>query len=66
MDHTQYEFSSVLRFIENTFGVQPMTQRDGQANPLSGAFDFSQKPHLNKLILPYQHCPSYGNSFPKT
>jgi len=66
VDHTQYEFSSVLRFIENTFGVQPMTQRDGQANPLSGAFDFSQKPHLNKLILPYQHCPSYGNSFPKT
>jgi phospholipase C len=56
IDHTLYEFSSVLRLIENTFGVSPMTERDRQADPLSGAFDFSQKPHLKKLILQTRNC----------
>jgi phospholipase C len=66
VDHTTYEFSSVLRFIEDMYGLPAMTQRDKTSDPLSGAFDFSQKPHLKKLILPYQHCSSYGNTFPKT
>jgi len=66
IDHTQYEFSSILRLIEDMFNLPPMTQRDRQADPLSGAFDFSQKPHDGTLILPYRHCPSYGNSFPRT
>ena len=66
VDHTEYEFSSVLRLIENAFGLRSMTQRDRQADPLSGAFDFSQKPHLKRLILPYQHCSGYGNTFPRT
>ena len=56
IDHTQYEFSSVLRLIEDTFKLPAMTERDKQANPLSGAFDFSQKPHLKKLILQDRSC----------
>jgi phospholipase C len=61
-DHT-YEFSSVLKFIEGIFEVDPLTKRDRTADPLSGAFDFSQEPNLEKLILPYRdECP-YGTSF---
>jgi phospholipase C len=56
IDHTQYEFSSVLRFIENTFHVPPMTARDRQADPLSGALDFTQKPNDKKLILHTRNC----------
>ncbi len=62
VDHTTYEFSSVLRFIEDLFGVQPMTERDANANPLAGAFDF-QHPNFDKLLLPLRtDCP-YGTSF---
>ncbi len=61
VDHTVYEFSSVLRFIEEVFGLQPLTERDAQANPLAGAFDF-QHPNFKKLILPLRtDCP-YGTT----
>jgi phospholipase C len=62
VDHHTYEFSSVLRFIEDIFGVNPLTKRDRTSDPLSGAFDFSH-PNFDKLILPYRkNCP-YGTSF---
>ncbi len=38
VDHTQYETVSILRFIENTFGLKPLTSRDEKANDLSNAF----------------------------
>ncbi len=66
IDHTTYEFSSVLRLIEDMFHLPPLTARDRQADPLTGAFDFTKRPHLQTLILPYRgDCP-YGTSFPKT
>jgi phospholipase C len=66
VDHTTYEFSSVLRLIEDMFHLPAMTQRDKQADPLLGAFDFNAKPHLKKLVLPYRtDCP-YGVSLPRT
>jgi phospholipase C len=63
IDHHTYEFSSVLRLIEGIFGLDPLTERDRNADPLSGAFDFSH-PNMHRLILPYRtDCP-YGTSFP--
>jgi phospholipase C len=57
VDHTTYEFSSVLHFIELLHGLPPMTDRDARADPLSGALDF-QHPNFRKLILPYRtDCP---------
>jgi phospholipase C len=57
VDHTTYEFSSVLRFIELLHGLHPLTERDAQADPLSGALDF-EHPNFHKLILPYRtDCP---------
>lgn len=43
VDHTQYETTSILRFIENRWGLQPLATRDASANDLGNAFDFSQK-----------------------
>jgi phospholipase C len=64
IDHHTYEFSSVLRFIEEIFGLPSLTHRDAQADPLTGAFDFSKPPDLRKLILPLrQDCP-YGTEPP--
>lgn len=61
VDSTEYEFSSVLAFIEQLFGLEPMTDRDANANPLLGALDF-ENPRFKKLVLPLrQDCP-YGTS----
>jgi phospholipase C len=66
IDNHTYEFSSVLRFIEEVFGLKPMTDRDAQADPLTGAFDFSSPPRLDPLILPFRtDCP-YGSKPPFT
>jgi phospholipase C len=63
VDKTTYEFSSVLKFIEKLHGLKPLTDRDKQASPLAGAFDFSQPPDLDPLVLKLrQDCP-YGTSF---
>jgi len=65
VDHTDYEFSSVLAFIEKTLGLKPMTERDTRAEPLSGAFDF-RHPNFKPLVLPYRtNCP-YGSDLTKT
>jgi phospholipase C len=57
IDHTTYEFSSVLHLIELLHGLEPMTMRDELADPLSGALDF-EHPDFDKLILPYRtDCP---------
>ncbi|GIU97965.1 MAG: hypothetical protein KatS3mg013_1768 [Actinomycetota bacterium] len=57
IDSTEYEFSSVLRFIEELHGLEPMTDRDARADPLSGAFDFTQEPRLDPLIIePRDDC----------
>jgi phospholipase C len=44
IDHTQYQFESMLKFIEWRFNLQPLTERDLHANNLITAFDFNQKP----------------------
>jgi phospholipase C len=57
IDHTTYEFSSVLAFIERLYDLRPMTKRDAQADPLSGAFDF-RAPRMERLVLPLRNdCP---------
>jgi phospholipase C len=56
IDSTAYEFSSVLAFIERLHGLDPMTERDEQADPLSGAFDFAREPRTEPLILHQRDC----------
>ncbi len=38
------EFSSVLRFIEDNWGLNQLTHRDRDATPMLSAFDFDQEP----------------------
>jgi phospholipase C len=55
ISHTQYEFSSVLRFIEERFSLQPLTSRDNDANDMTDSFDFAQPP-LPPLVLDTRKC----------
>lgn len=40
VDHTLYDTTSILKFIEWRFGLDPLTARDAAANNLLPAFDF--------------------------
>jgi Phosphoesterase family len=42
VDHTIYDTTSILRFIEWRYGLQPLTSLDAAANNLLVAFDFGQ------------------------
>jgi len=44
VDHRTGEFDSMLRFIEDNWGLDPLTSRDAHAPSLANAFDFSQTP----------------------
>jgi len=53
---TQYEFSSVLKFIEERFGLPALGTRDANANDMTDSFNFNQNP-LPPLILKPRQCP---------
>jgi len=44
VDHHLGEFSSILRFIEDNWGLSQLTHRDRDADNMSYDFDFSQTP----------------------
>ncbi len=56
ISHTTYEFSSIVKFIEENFGLPFLTQRDTNANDTTDSFNFNQKP-LPPLSLPLRACP---------
>ncbi len=43
VDHTVADHTSILAMIESLHGLAPLTSRDQAADPLLGAFNFSQK-----------------------
>jgi len=58
VSHTQYEFGSILKFVEQTFGLASLGYTDARATSLGDSFDFSQKPLKFKKI-PAKYPPSY-------
>jgi phospholipase C len=49
VSHTQYEYGSILKFVEQTFGLQPIGPTsqgytDQRATSLANSFDFTQPP----------------------
>jgi phospholipase C len=56
ISHTQYELSSVVKFVEEVFGLPSLGQRDMLANDTTDSFDFTQSPR-SPLILTPRLCP---------
>jgi phospholipase C len=44
VDHTLYDHTSVMRFIEAKFKIPALSARDANALPLDGLFDFTDPP----------------------
>jgi phospholipase C len=50
VDHTQYETASVLKFIEDNWGLSTLGQEDERATSIGEAFDFSMPPRSFQKI----------------
>jgi len=62
VDHTQTDFTSILKFIETVYSLPPLTSRDAAASSMQEAFDFSQAPRT-PLVLP---GPYVADHYPLT
>jgi phospholipase C len=50
VNHTVLDYASALKFIEQNWGLAPLTARDAHANSLSSAFDFASGPRPPVLL----------------
>jgi len=50
VDHTQLDFTSILKFIEENWNLRPLAPRDAAANSIAGAFDFRAGPRPPEYI----------------
>jgi phospholipase C len=44
IDHTQYEFASMMKLVEDKFNLPSLTNRDSNANDMMNSFNFTQTP----------------------
>src|SRR5579883_1490270 len=52
VDHTLYEHSSVLKFVESLHDLPAMTARDAASETMTSAFDFQQAPRSFAEFMP--------------
>jgi phospholipase C len=50
ISHTQYEFGSVLKFVESTFNLGSLGTTDARATSIGDMFNLKQKPRAFKTI----------------
>jgi phospholipase C len=50
VSHTIYEFGSILRFVEDNWGLGRLGTSDVRANSIADSFDFTQAPRAFKVI----------------
>jgi phospholipase C len=52
IEHQQLEFSSIVKFIEEIFGLPFLTARDTNSNDMFDAFDFADAPQPPLPLTP--------------
>jgi phospholipase C len=57
ISHTQYDFSSFLKFVETRFHLPTLTDDDKRANDMLDSFDFAGEPQPT-LFLQEHACPT--------
>jgi phospholipase C len=54
VDHTVYEFGSILRFVEETWNLGTLGKNDARSTSIGNAFDFTTAPRkFKKIPAPY-------------
>ncbi|MGA8535545.1 MAG: alkaline phosphatase family protein [Candidatus Tumulicola sp.] len=65
ISHTQYEFGSILKFVEGNWGLGSLGATDARATSIADMFDFSKSPRAFVPIQaePWKAC-SHGDAAP--
>jgi phospholipase C len=50
VEHTQYEFGSILKYIEDNWDLGSLGTTDQRATSIGNVFNYSQKPRKFKVI----------------
>jgi phospholipase C len=58
IDSTELDFTSILRFIEDNWDLEPLAQRDARANSIATALDFSQSPR-QPFFISFSRAEAY-------
>jgi phospholipase C len=58
VSHVHYEHGTILKFVEETFGLATLAAADKRANPPDDAFDFNQPPRKFETV-PSDHDINY-------
>jgi phospholipase C len=61
IEHNILEFSSVLKFIEDRFDLDRLTERDEKSNDLFDAFDLTDRPRQSLILFP-RNCPASSST----
>jgi phospholipase C len=54
---TTLDFTSILKFIENNYGLPPLADRDAHAASLAAGFDFSAPPRPARIVAAERGLP---------
>lgn len=63
IDHTQYDFSSVAKFVEQTYHLTPMMHYDRTVNSVAGMLNVKETP-LKPIKLAQKTCPDQNPNPP--
>lgn len=58
------DYTSILRFIEDNWGLEPLAERDRQATSIAGAFDFASPPR-EPAFIGFDRVPPEGRPEPR-
>jgi phospholipase C len=53
IDSTVLDFTSIMKFIEENWDIEPLAERDANANNFLSAFDFTQAPR-EPVLIPFE------------
>lgn len=60
--HQTYDFSSMIQFAENVFGLGHLPDYDARVPSIASMFNFNQQPQ-RPMVLPLRKCPTYSDIF---
>ncbi len=58
IDSTTLDFTSLLKFVEENWGLKPLADRDRRANSIASAFDFAARPRAAEFVPPVRAGPA--------
>lgn len=64
IESTTLDYTSIIKFVTDNWGLEPLAERDRNANSIVGAFDFSQPPR-EPAFVDFDRTPASARPEPR-